>query len=174
MNKEDFQIDTALIRAEFNDQRPLRNLPEELKMKLDSEIIETGSVFIDDNDEIVYFTLQLTDFREKELVEYTELAEKLYELTHNHVSVYVLCSKDVEVYMKMCEIISEADFTIKIAKSEYNPAKQILDLIKNKFENNQKITLEDIKILASLPMRCEKKDRNYFRMEYFKIINQIH
>lgn len=174
MNKEDFQIDTTLIRTEFNDQRPLRNLPQELEMKLDPEIVETGSIFIAEDDEIVYFTLQLTDFREDELVEYTEIAEKLYELTHQHVSVYILCSKDIDVYMKMCEIISEADFTIKLAKSEYNPAKQVLDLIKNKFKNNKRVTPEDINILARLPMICEKKDRNYFRREYFKIVNRMH
>ena len=51
MNKEDFQIDTTLIRTEFNDQRPLRNLPQELEMKLDPEIVETGSIFIAEDDE---------------------------------------------------------------------------------------------------------------------------
>lgn len=174
MNKEDFQIDTILIRTEFNDERPLRNLPQELKMKLDSNITEAGSIFIAEDGEIVYFTLQLTDFREKELVAYTEIAEKLYELTHEHVSVYILCSNDVNVYMKVCEIPSEADFTIKLAKSEYNPAKHVLDLIKNKFNNNERITPEDMHVLARLPMYCEKKDRNYFRSEYFKIVNRMH
>lgn len=174
MNKEDFQIDAILIRTEFTDQRPLRNLPQELKTKLEPKITETGSIFIAEDGEIVYFTLQLTDFRENELVEYTEIAEKLYELTHKHVSIYILCSNDVDVYMKVCEIPSEADFTIKLAKSEYNPAKHVLDLIKNKFKNNKQITPEDIHVLARLPMLCAKKDRNYFRNEYFKIVNQMH
>ena len=75
MNREDFQIDTILIRTEFDDQRPLRKLPEELEMKLDPKIVETGSTFIADDGEIVYFTLQLTDFREDELVKYAEIAE---------------------------------------------------------------------------------------------------
>ena len=174
MNKEDFQIDTILIRTEFDDQRPLRKLPEELEMKLDPKIVETGSTFIADDGEIVYFTLQLTDFREDELVKYAEIAEKLYELTHKRVSVYILCSNDIEVNMKICQIMSNADFTIKLFKSKYNPAKHILGLIKDKFKNNQRISPEDIDVLARLPMICEKKDRNYFRKEYFKIVNRIH
>ena len=174
MNKEDFQIDTILIRTEFNDERPLRKLPKELEMKLDSKITETGSIFLAEDGEIVYFTLQLTDFREEELVEYTEIAEKLYELTHKRVSLYILCSKDVEVHMKICEIMSDADFSIKLFKSEYNPAHHILDLIKDKLKNNQRITPEDIDVLARLPMLCNKKDRNYFRHEYIKIVNRMH
>ncbi len=174
MNKEDFQVDTVLIRKEFDDQRPLRKLPKELEMKLDPKIVETGSTFITENGEIVYFTLQLTDFREDELVKFTEIAEKLYELTYQRVFIYILCSKDVEVYMKVCSIPSDADFTIKLAKSEYNPAKHVLDLIKCKFKNNQRVSPEDIDVLARLPMMCEKKDRNYFRREYFKIVNRIH
>ena len=170
MNKEDFQIDTILIRTEFDDQRPLRKLPEELEMKLDPKIVETGSTFIADDGEIVYFTLQ---FREDELVKYTEIAEKLYKLTHKRVSVYILCSNDIEVNMKICQIMSNADFTIKLFKSKYNPAKHILGLIKDKFKNNQRISPEDIAVLARLPMMCGKKDRNYFRKEYFKIVNQI-
>jgi hypothetical protein len=174
MNKEDFQIDTILIRKEFSEERPLRQLPQELEKKLDPKITETGSIFIADDGELVYFTLQLTDFGEKELVEYTEIAEKLYELNHKQVHLNILCSNDIDVHMKVCEIVSDADFKIKICKSEYNPAEHILDMIKSKMRDKKRISSEDLHVLARLPMICEKKDRNYYRLEYFKIVNQLH
>jgi hypothetical protein len=45
-------------------------------------------------------------------------------------------------------------------------------VIKKKIKNKEILTGEDFHILAMLPVKCAKKDRNYFRLEYFKIINR--
>ena len=49
----------------------------------------------------------------------------------------------------------------------------ILNLIKNKISRNERLTSEDIDIVHILPLMCDKKDRNYFRVESLKIINMI-
>ena len=75
--------------------------------------------------------------------------------------------------MKQCDIKSEADFKIKLARIEENPSHFILNIIKEKVKNNEELDSEDLAILSMLPVKCKKEDRDYFREEYFKIINKI-
>ena len=115
--------------------------------------------------------MQLKDFDEIELTKYIEFAENLYEKHKKPVSVYLLCPKNINVTVKECSIKSESEFTIKLACSQEDPCHLILNTIKHKIKENKILTGDDIHALALLPVMCEKKDRNYFRLEYFKIIN---
>ena len=47
----------------------------------------------------------------------------------------------------------------------------ILDSIKNKVMQKKILTSDDISMLENLPMMCNKKDRNYFRVETLRILN---
>jgi hypothetical protein len=70
--------------------------------------------------------------------------------------------------MKVCEIVSDADFKIKICKSEYNPAEHILDMIKSKMRDKKRISSEDLHVLARLPMICEKKGQKLLQIGIFQ------
>ena len=137
-------------------------------------IIDTiTDIFTTEEGEFIDFELQLRDFDEEELTKYVEFAENLYEKHQKHVSVYLLCPRDINVCVKECTIKSEADFTIKLAKVPEDSCKIILEGIKNKLKNKEKLDCDDLHALAYLPVMCDKEERNYYRMEYFKIINQL-
>lgn len=171
MNKEDLDIRTKIIRETFRDDRPIKCETPEHVRELDDDIHPGGDIFTTENGEFIDFELQLDDFDEEELVKYIEFAENLYEKHHKHVSVYLLCAKNVDVTVRECPIKSESDFTIKLACSPLDPCSIILDIIKNKFKNGI-LDGDDLHMLAMLPVKCNRKDRNYYRLEYFKILNQ--
>jgi hypothetical protein len=116
----------------------------------------------------------MEDFNESELVKYVEFAEALYKKHQKQVSIYLLCPDTVNVLVRECEIKSEAEFTIKLACIQENPAHIILDIIKNKINSGELLDGDDLHALSMLPIMCKEEDRNYFRKEYFKIINKLH
>ena len=79
----------------------------------------------------------------------------------------------MNICVKECEIKSESDFTIKLAAIEENPAHMLLNIIKNKLSKGEILDSEDLHALSMMPIICKKEERNYFRKEYFKIINDI-
>ena len=172
MNESDFNLRTKLIKETFNDDRVIKcRTPEHLR-ELDENVHQGGDIFTTEDGEFIDFEYQLKDFDEVELTKYVEFAENLYEKHKKHVSVYILCPKDINVSVKECPIKSEADFTIKLACNQEDLCHMILKAIKNKIRNEEYLSVEDLHILANLPVKCAKKDRNYFRLEYFRIINQ--
>lgn len=172
MDKKDFEMRTRIIKETFKDDRPIKcQTPEDVR-KLDEDVHPGGDIFTTEDGEFIDFELQLNDFDEAELTKYIEFAENLYEKHHKHVSVYLLCPKNVEVSVRECTIKSESDFTIKLACSQESPCHILLAGIKNKLKEAEVLDVEDFYILAHLPVWCDRKDRNYFRMEYLKIINR--
>lgn len=69
--------------------------------------------------------------------------------------------------------MSHAEFTIKLACVEEDPCKIILNAIKAKVKNHELLDGDDLHALSMLQVMCRKEDRNYYRREYFKIINKI-
>ncbi len=172
MNNANIDMITKIIRETFNDERPIKcRTPEDVR-KLDEGIHPGGDIFTTEEGEFIDFELQLNDFDEEELTKYIEFAESLYEKHQKHVSVYLLCPKNVDVRVRECTIKSESDFTIKLACSQEDPCHIILNGIKNKLNNKEILDADDLHALAVLPIWCDKKDRNYFRLEYLKIINR--
>lgn len=173
MKEQDFTMKTRLIQETFKDSRKIKcHIPIQ-NLKLEKHIHQEGSIFITENDEIIDLELQITDFDEDELVKYVELAEALYETNRKHVSVYIICPNTVKICVKECEIKSESDFTIKLAAIEENPAHMLLNIIKNKLNKGEMLDNEDLHALSMMPVICKKEERNYFRKEYFKIINNL-
>lgn len=173
MGEQNFIMQTKIIQETFNDKRKIRcKLPID-KLQLEDNIHQEGNLFISENNEIIYLELQLTDFTEDELVKYVELAEALYEKKNCHVSIYIICPNTIDICVKECEIKSEADFTIKLAAIEENPAHMLLNIIKNKLKKGETLDNDDLYALSMMPMICKKEERNYFRKEYFKIINNF-
>ena len=173
MNETEFKIKTEIIRDSFQDTRTIKCATPEHIRKLDDDVYKGGDIFTTEDGEFIDLEFQLVDFDEIELAKYVEFAENLYEKHHKHVSVYLICPKSINVLVKECVIKSESDFTIKLYCSQEDPCQMILDGIKHKIKHGEYITQEDIHALAMLPVMCDKKDRNYFRIEYFRIINKL-
>ena len=174
MNKKDFNIRSEIIKEVFNDKRKIVASVTAEELNIDEDIHHEGDFFITSEGEIIDLEFQIVDFTEYELVKYAELAEHLYEKYGKEVSVYVICPKDINVYVKEEEIPSEAVFTIKLACSQFDLCEIILDDIKRKLENGEELTEEDLNNLRQLQIICEKSKRNYYRLEYLKIINKRH
>ena len=153
----------------FNDKRKL----EYVESADYGDMFESGDLFISENNEPVFIELQMVDFDEKELADKVEIAEKLYEIHKTHSSVYIICPTSIDVTVKECEIKSEADFTIRLAAIDENPAEIVLDIIKDKLKNGKALTEEDLDILAIIPIMGLKKDRKRLREECFRIMNNI-
>ena len=164
MNNEEIEIRKKVIEHAFGDEREIRF------MKNDNY---DGDLFITPTGEVIYLEFQIEDFTTAELAKYTLIAEDIYEKFQKDVSVYIICPDYIDVCVKECEIKSEAEFTIKLACIKENPSHFILDLIKNKLNNDEKLTEDDLHALSMLPVMCEKQERLYFRQECFKIMNQL-
>ena len=174
MKEQDFKIRTKIIKETFNDSRRIKCITPEKDRKLDDNIYPGGDLFTTEDGEFIDLEFQMEDFNESELVKYVEFAEALYKKHQKQVSIYLLCPDTVNVLVRECEIKSEAEFTIKLACIQENPAHIILDIIKNKINSGELLDGDDLHALSMLPIICKEEDRNYFRKEYFKIINKLH
>ena len=173
MKKDEFEIKKKMIKETFDDERPIKCITPPGTLEVDDEIHQGGDIFITEDGDYIDLEYQLNDFDEEELVKYVEFAEELYEKTKRHISIYLMCPKNVNVCVREFEIKSQADFTIRLACIGYDPCQMILNEIKQKMKRGEYLDCKDIEILENLPVRCAKKDRNYFRLECFKIINRM-
>lgn len=174
MNNKDFNIRSKIIKETFHDKRKIVASVTAEELHIDDDIHQGGDLFITSNGEIIDLELQIVDFTEYELIKYIELAEHLYEKYGKEISVYIICPKEINVCVKEEEILSEAEFTIKLACSQFDSCEIILDSIKEKIENDEILTEEDMTNLRMLQVMCEKEKRNHYRLEYFKIMNRYH
>lgn len=172
MNKKDFNTRSNIIKETFNDTRKIVACATAEELNIDDEIHHEGDFFITSTGEIIDLELQTVDFTEYELVKYIELAEHLYEKYGKEVTIYILCPKEINVLVKEEEILSEAEFTIKLACSQVDSCEVILEGIKNKIRNNEILDEDDWYNLRHLQIMCEKSKRNYYRLEYLKIMNR--
>ncbi len=174
MNKKDFNTQINIIKETFNDQRKIVASVTAEELNIDEEIHHEGDFFITSDGEIIDLEFQIVDFTEYELVKYIELAEHLYEKYKKNISVYIICPKEINVCVKEEEILSEADFTIKLACSQVDSCEIILEGIKDKIKNNELLDENDLYNLRQLQVMCEKSKRNYYRLEYLKIMNRYY
>lgn len=173
MNEYNLDTKKKIIRETFSDVRPIKCITPKQDMKLDMSIPLEGDLFITEMGEFIYLEFYEYDFAEDDLVKFVELAEALYEKNQKKVTIYVVCLETSRVWVKECEIRSKADFSIRLAKSNENQAKQILDSIKMKLKTERHLDSDDIEMLKMLPDICQKEERSYFLREYFRIISRI-
>lgn len=172
MNKKEFETKVELINETFNDKRKFKCIPPEEKLELNEKIAQNEDIFKTESGEYIYIDVQIKDFTVDSLVDYIEIAEEIYETFKRHVSIYIICSNNVNVFVKEDEIKSDADFTIKLAKVGYDPAEAVLRIIKQKIDNNERLDTTDLDMLKNLPMMCNRKMRRHYRKESLKIINE--
>lgn len=173
MDKKDFKTRTNIIKETFMDDKNIKcHIPTE-ELELDENVHQEGDFFLTEDDEFVDLEFQFVDFTEEELVKFIELAENLYEKFGKKITIYILCPKYINVYVKEIEIMSDADFTIKLCCTNMDPCKVILDGIKNKIKNNEFLDEDDFHALAMLPVMCDKDDKHYYRSESIKIRNRV-
>lgn len=173
MNNEEFNIRVNVIQKTFNDMRKIKCITPENIRKVDENIYPGGDIFTTEEGDFIDLEFQIDDFDEEELVKYVELAETLYEKHQKHVAIYIICPNTINVSVTECPILSEADFTIKLACIDEDPCEIILRMIKNKIKNEETLDSNDIHALELLPLKCRPEKRNYFRKEYFKIMNEL-
>ena len=173
MNKEDFKIRAKVIREAFDDTRAIKCPTPETVSQLDEDIHQGGDLFTTEDGEFIDLEFQMNDFDERELAKYVEFAEALYEKHERRVSIYIICPKDVNVSVRECEIKSRADFIIRLACIGEDPCKIVLNAIKNKLRDGEMLDGDDLYALSMLHVMCNPKDRKYYLIEYFKIINEL-
>lgn len=172
MKQQDFKIRTKIIQETFNDKRQIKCITPEEDRQVDENIYPGGDIFTTENGELIDLEFQMEDFTVEELVKYVELAEELYDKHKKQVAIYIICPDNVDVLVKECEIKSKAEFVIKLAHIQENPAEIILKILKDKLEKGI-FDLDDLKALTMLPVMCKEEDQHYFRTESLKIINEI-
>lgn len=150
-----------IIKDAFKDNRKVKPLDN------------TFHLFQAEDGTIIYMDMQMEDFTTDELLRYVEKAELLYHDYQTKIQVYLICPLNVNVLVKEFAIKSEADFTIKLAKTHQDMHMMILDIIKKKVEDNTPLNSEDMKALELLPMVCPVNEQHTVRKEVFKIMNMI-
>ena len=157
MNEDYLELRKELIRKTFKDKRKIKCLtPEDVRM-LDDDVYPGGEIFTTEDGEFIDLEFQINDFDEVELAKYVGFAESLYEKHHKKISIYIICPKNIDVYVKC---------------SQEDPCRIILDIINEKIKSKQPLDSEDIRIVEMLPEMCEKKDKMYYRVESLKILNR--
>lgn len=165
MKEEDIKIRIKTIKKVFKDTRELEYIPHELEMD--------GDLFTTSDGEIVYLDIQTVDFDAEELANYAEIAEELYEKYQKLVSIYLICPTDINVSVKECQIKSDADFSIKLARIGGNPIEDFLMIIKMKIMAGESLTKEDLELLDNIPMMSPKEERKKMRIRCFRLMNSI-
>lgn len=173
MNKKDFKIRAKVIREAFDDTREIKCPTPKKIRQVDEHIYQGGDLFTTEDGDFIDLEFQMDDFDENELAKYVEFAEALYEKHEKHVSIYIICPKDINVCVKECEIKSRADFIIRLACIGEDPFKIVLKVIKDKLKNGEVLNEEDIHALSMLHVMCNPEDRKYYLIEYLKILNKI-
>ncbi|WP_407380577.1 hypothetical protein [Methanobrevibacter sp.] len=114
------QDELTLIRKAFYDERRIiEELPDDQR-RVDEGIYQGGSVYRTEDDELIDLEIQTRDYDIEDHVNYMEFAEQLYERHKKKVNVYVYCVPSVKVNVKLYEMLSDADFKIRIAQYKNN------------------------------------------------------
>lgn len=130
-----------------------------------------GDIFRTDDSNIIYVEMLLRDFSVDELVRMVSISEALCDKYDCHCTCYILCYGDVTV--NEMPILSDKDFTIRLAQSDMNHCEVILNIVKSKLMRGILLDEEDINALYKLPMVCKVEDRNFYRKEVFNILNML-
>ena len=116
MNEENIN----LIRKAFKDNREIiEETPEETR-KVEEGIYPGGYVYTTADDEFIDLEIQMRDYDIEDHVNYIEFAEALYKKHGKKVNVYVYCDPSIKINIKLYEIMSDADFKIRLAQLQKN------------------------------------------------------
>lgn len=148
-----------IIRDVFQDNRRMFEIEEELFVLAD----EPG---------VVRVSMHFGDFTPESLAEITEEAEELYERFGNvPVFSYIVLDRYSNVTVAEHKIVSEADFTIKVAKVQGDPIAMAFKMIEERIANRQ-ITERDINMLHILPMMADKGQRKSVRAKASELLTK--
>ena len=112
MNEDEIK----LIRKAFKDDREIiEETPAEIR-RVDRQFYQGGSVYSTSDGEFIDLEIQTRDYDIEDHVNYIEFAEALYEKHEKKVNVYVYCAPSIKINIQLYEIISDADFKIRLAQ----------------------------------------------------------
>jgi hypothetical protein len=170
---DDLEIEEIeIIKEVFDEKRKIIGYaPREMTAVADDNC-KGGDIFITEKNELIVLDYQMTDFDEVELVNYIELAEKLFERNGVSISIYIICPKTINITVPECSIKSTANFTIKLASMQPNPAYESLYRIKEKINRKIKLTDEDLETLSRIPMEVAEKDKRNLRIECLRLLKE--
>lgn len=164
------QIET--IKETFDEKRTIIGRAPKEMIEVDDDIHNGGDFFITESGEIIDLEYQTTDFDEEELAKYVELAEELYYKNDVHISIYVLCPKNIRITAPECMIKSDASFNIKLACYDGNPSYDVFYHLEEKVNNKIQLTEEDLEAISMVPMLFPRKQRRSWRVKCFRLINE--
>ena len=120
-----------LIRKAFKDNREIiEETPEEIR-KVKEGIYPGGYVYTTADDEFIDLEIQTRDYDIEDHVNYIEFAEALYEKHGKKVNVYVYCPPSIKINIQLYEIMSDADFKIRLAQVQKD---SIINRMKSKIK----------------------------------------
>ncbi len=163
------------IKDIFDENRKIVNPYYVINEKIE-EIVEKydiiDEIMLADDDGIIVFSHRIfIVFDEEELAEYVELSEKIFDIENRPVSIFVL-GEYSRVTIDECSIPSSATFSIKLCIKN-NPLDGIFNIVEEKIDNDEYISLEEIEMIRLLPMMVNEGDRKKVRIKCFKILNKI-
>lgn len=161
-----------IIKETFDEKREIMGPAPEEMVEVDEDIHQGGDFFITDTDEIIDLEFQMKEFNEEELAKYVELAEELYYKNKVHISIYILCPKNIRITAPECIIRSDASFNIKLACYEGNPSYDVFYHLKAKVNRKIQLTDEDLEAISMIPMLFPRKQRKTWRIKCFRLISE--
>lgn len=173
MKTEDFNLRAKIIKETFDDHKKIVSHVKIGDLRINCNIPDDDDILINSDGDFIYLDIQQVNFTEEELVKFVEFAEETYEKYGQHISIYLLCPKNIDICVREFEIKSDSSFTIKLACINEDPCKIILDGIKEKIRANIMPDENDLQALAKLHKWCKAEERHYYLMEYIKIVNRL-
>lgn len=148
-----------IIRNTFKDRRDMFEIDQDLFL-------------LATQDGIVKLSMQFGDFDPEALAGIVEECEELYEEFGVTIYNYILLSPHNKVTVAEQDILSEADFTIRLAMLQEDPIAIAFEMIEEKIRNSQ-ITEMDMNILHILPMMADKENRKEVRAKASELLTKI-
>lgn len=173
MKTRDFNLSANVVKETFDDHRKIVSSVKIGDLNLECGLPEDCDIFITSEGDFIYLEFQQENFTETELAKFIGFAEEIYEKYGQDISIYILCPKNIDICVREFEIFSDASFTIKLACIDEDPCQIFLNEIKEKIRAHQRPDKEDLEKLARLRKWCRKEDRQYYLMEYVKIVNRL-
>lgn len=171
--KENIQNnEIEIIKETFDEKRTIIGRAPEEMIDIDEDIHEGGDFFLTDTGEIIDLEYQMKKFDEEELAKYVELAEELYYKNKVHISIYILCPKNIEITAPECIIRSDASFNIKLACYEGNPSYDVFYHLKAKVNKKIPLSDDDLEAISMIPMLFKRKERRIWRVKCFRLVSE--
>lgn len=146
-------IGKRILKCNYLPTQGLINNPRQLEMDFAVQV---------SNNLILNFEFQSTAPKKEDLIRFLEYALALRRKYNCLVETIIVCTADVEIKQRELKISNNTIFRPQWVMFKDMDGKEVLNIIKNKFKNNEKISGKDIINLALISLYKFEKE------EYFE------